>query len=77
MLRFFFCSVYNTEMKIWLQHVCMTNIRGLGFQFVDFVYKSSDVCYIKIKIISSKNTSFYLSNEILSIVLLNMVSAQR
>ena len=47
---------------------------GLGFKYVDFFYKSSDVCYIEIKIISSENTLFYLSYEILSLVLLNMVS---
>ena len=52
-------------------------ICGLGFKFVDFPYKSSDICYIEIKIISYENTFFYLSYEILSIVLLNMVSEQQ
>ena len=49
----------------------------MGFKFVDLVYKSSDVSYIEIKIISQESTLFYLSYEILSIVLLNMVSAKR
>ena len=52
-------------------------IRGLGFKFVDFLYKSPDVCYKEIKLISSENAFFYLSYEILSIFLLNMVSAQQ
>ena len=45
-------------------------IRGLGFKFVDSLYKSSEVGFIEIKIMSSKNTIFYLSYEILSTVLL-------
>ena len=53
------------------------HVRGLGFKFVDFLYISSDICLIEIKIISPENTFFYLSYEILSIVLLNMVSAQQ
>ena len=52
-------------------------LRGLGFKFVDFLYKSSDVCFIDIKIMSPENAFFYLSYEILSVVLLNMVSAQQ
>ena len=46
---------------------------GLGFKLLDLLNKSSGLCYIEIKIISSKNMFCYLSFEILSIVLLNMV----
>ena len=53
------------------------HVRGLGFKFVDILYKSSDFCYIEIKIISSENLFFYQSYEVLRIVLLNMVSAQQ
>ena len=54
----------------------LLHVSGLGFKFVDFLYKNSDVCYIEINIISSENTFFYLSYEILSKVLLSMVSEQ-
>ena len=57
--------------------MCHECIRGLGFKFVEFLYESSDVCYIEIKLISSENIFFYLPYEILSIVLLTMVSAQQ
>ena len=33
-------------------------LRRLGFKFVDFLYKSSDVCHIEIKMISSENIFF-------------------
>ena len=55
----------------------LVHVRGLGFKFVDFLYKSSDVWFVEIKNISSENTFVYLSYEILSIVLLSMVSAQQ
>ena len=48
--------------------VCATSayvhIRKLGFKFVDFLHISSDICNIDIKIISSENTTLYLSYEI-------------
>ena len=53
-----------------------TRLRGLGFKFVDFLHKSSDICNIEIKIISSENTILYLSYEILNTLLLNMDEAQ-
>ena len=53
------------------------NIRGLGFKFVDFLYKSSDVCPTEIKMISSENIFFYLSYKLLSIALLIIVSTQQ
>ena len=53
------------------------DIRGLGFKFVDFLYKSSDVCNTEIKMVSYENTVFYLLYKILSIVLLIIVSAQQ
>ena len=56
-------------------HDC--HIRGLGFKFVDFLYKSSDVCYTEIKMISSENIFFYLSYKLLSIALLIIVSTQQ
>ena len=52
-------------------------IRGLGFKFVDFLYKSSDVCHAEIKMISSENIFFYLSYKLLSIALLIIVSTQQ
>ena len=52
-------------------------IRGLGFKFVDFLYKSSDVCHTEIKMISSENIFFYLSYKLLSIALLIIVSTQQ
>ena len=52
-------------------------IRGLGFKFVDFLYKSSDVCPTEIKMISSENIFFYLSYKLLSIALLIIVSTQK
>ena len=53
------------------------HVRGLGFKFVDFLYKSSDVCYIEIEIISPESTFFYPSHEVLSTFLLNIFSAQQ
>ena len=53
------------------------NIRGLGFKFVDFLYKNSDVCHTEIKMISSENIFFYLSYKLLSIALLIIVSTQQ
>ena len=58
----------------WVTFLC---IRGLGFKFVDFLYKSSDVCHTEIKIISSENIFFYLSYKLLSIALLIIVSTQQ
>ena len=52
-------------------------IRGLGFKFVDFLNKSSDVCHTEIKMISSENTFFYLLYKILSLVLIIIVSSQQ
>ena len=52
-------------------------VRGLGFKFVDFLNKSSDVCHTEIKMISSENTFFYLSYKILSVVLIIIVSSQQ
>ena len=52
-------------------------IRGLGFKFVDFLYKTSDVCQTEIKMISSENIFFYLSYKLLSIALLIPVSTQQ
>ena len=54
----------------------MSNVRGLGFKFVDFLHKSSDICNIEIKIISSENTILYLSYEILNTLLLSMDAVQ-
>ena len=52
-------------------------VRGLGFKFVDFLYKSSDVCHTEIKVISSENIFFYLSYKLLSIALLIIVPTQQ
>ena len=52
-------------------------VRGLGFKFVDFLYKSSDVCHTEIKMISSENIFFCLSYKLLSIALLIIVSTQQ
>ena len=52
-------------------------VRGLGFKFVDFLYKSSDVCHTEIKMISSENIFFCLSYKLLSIALLKIVSTQQ
>ena len=51
---------YMTE-KLLTGNRIFCYIRGSGFKFVDFLYKSSDVGYkeIKIKIISPENTFFY------------------
>ena len=58
--------------------ICIVlHIRGLGFKFVDFLNKSSDVCHTEIKMISSENTFFYLSYKILSVVLIIIVSSQQ
>ena len=59
------------QMKGYLRY-----LRGLGFKFVDFLHKSSDICYIDMKIISSENTILYLSYEILNTLLLNMDAEQ-
>ena len=48
------------------------DVRELGFKFIDFLHKSSDICNIEIKIISTENTILYLSYEILNILLLKM-----
>ena len=53
-----------------------TYVRGMGFKFVDFLHKSSDICNREIKIRSSKNTIIHLSYEILNILLLNMDAVQ-
>ena len=57
--------------------VFLTYIRGLGFKFVDFLHKSSDVRPTEIKMISSENIFFYLSYKLLSIALLIIVSTQQ
>ena len=54
----------------------LEQIRGLGFKFGDFLHKSSDICNIEIKIISSENTILYLLYEILNTLLLNMDAVQ-
>ena len=59
-------------MYLYIKFKILINIRGLGFKFVDFFHKSSDICYIDIKIISSENIILYLSYEILNTLLLNM-----
>ena len=77
-MGFFFKVIFHlfcNLMKI-RQHFCLY-IRGLGFKFVDFLYKSSDVCHIEIKMISSENIFFYLSYKLLSIALLIIVSTQQ
>ena len=55
----------------------LNTIRGLGFKFVDFLYKSSDVCHTEMKLISSENIFFYLSYKLLSIALLIIRSVGR
>ena len=60
-----------------LSYYVNLNIRGLGFKFVDFLYKSLDVCPTEIKMISSENIFFYLSYKLLSIALLIIVSTQQ
>ena len=51
----------------------MLEVSGLGFKFVDFLYKSSDMRDTEIKIISSENTFCNLSYETFRVVLLTMV----
>ena len=43
---FFLCS-HKTNLK-WCYMIKRQGVRGLGFKFVDFIYKSSDVCYIEV-----------------------------
>ena len=68
---------YNTLYVTFVMYVTYVHIRGLGFKFVDFLYKSSDVCPTEIKMISSENIFFYLSYKLLSIALLIIVSTQQ
>ena len=69
MLFDYSCSFWYGSLSKALRNklqVAQNKVRGLGFKFVDFLYKSSDVCYKEIKIKSSENTLSYLSYEILS-----------
>ena len=54
-----------------------TYIRGLGFKFVDFLDKSSDVCHTEMKMISSEYIVFCLLHKTLSLFLLIIVSVQQ
>ena len=65
------------HIKYYVMFSYMHCVRGLGFKFVDFLYKSSDVCLTDIKMISSENIFFYLSYKLLSIALLIIVSTQK
>ena len=39
-------------------------IRGLGFKFVDFLCKRSNVCHTEIKMLLCENTFVYLSYKV-------------
>ena len=70
-------SPIYSDFTLHLKWVHLGQLRGLGFKFVDFLYKSSDVCHTEIKMISSENILFYLSYKLLSIALLTIVSTQQ
>ena len=72
-------SLFNNDSHAMPDHKIdsVLNIRGLGFKFVDFLYRSSDVCPTEIKMISSVNIFFCLSYKLLSIALLIIVSTQQ
>ena len=45
--------VYNNHdrlFKCYIASFVEKHVRGLGFKFVDFLYKSSDACYMYIEI---------------------------
>ena len=69
----FISKIYKLQ-QLFLPRSFLIQIRGLGFKFVDFLNKSSDVCHTEIKMISSENTFFCLSYKILSVVLTIIVS---
>ena len=52
------------DLHLMVTHINDLSVRGLGFKFVDFLCKISDICLKEIEMQLSENTLFYLSYKV-------------